>query len=204
MNIVPVGVSAAQAAQQLQPREPHLLQAAAAPEHGKPVDTVEISPGRANRSAMQRDNAVKTVSMQAQMLRRMAERIIKEQYAKGNHWYMLMYGNKAVQLDPSLRPETTMIEITPQERQVVANAVEYFSPAQTSRRILDTAEDIAGPDTLSRQPVVTEAFRSAVREAFVNVQNEVGGVLPELSQLTYEAAMQGFDAWTDAARQAAL
>jgi hypothetical protein len=36
-------------------------------------------------------------------------------------------------------------------------------------------------------------FQNAVGAAFLNVQNEAGGHLPELSQQTFEVAMQGFD-----------
>jgi hypothetical protein len=200
MNIASVGASTAAAATQPQIKGPLPAQSAvAAPEHGRVGDTVEISPSRSNRSAMQRDNAVKTVNMQAQMLRRMAERIIKEQYSQGNHLFMLLYGNKAVQLDPSLRVEGMgfdfNVEITPQQQQAVANAIEYFSPAQTGRRIIDTAEDIAGgPGALTQKPVLTDAFRSAVNTAFLNVQNEVGGNLPDLTQRTYETTMQSFSA----------
>ena len=196
MNIGSVGAATAAAAQ-TQSRDTHAVQFAAVPERVRPADTVEINPSRANRSAMQRDNAVKTVNMQAQMLRRMAERIIKEQYSKGNHLFMLLYGNKAVQLDPTLRPESVIPEYIPaQQKEAVANALDYFSPAQTGLRILGTAEDIAGgTDVLMQQPVMVDAFRSAVNTAFLNVQNEIGsGILPALTQSTFEVTMQGFSA----------
>ena len=197
MNVASISPATTGAMQQMQVKEPHAAHFHAAPENGRPADTVEIHPGRANRSAMQRDNAVKTVTMQAQMLRRMAERIIKEQYSKGNQLYMLLYGNKAVQLDPSLRPESFIPDYVPEQHQeAVANAIEYFSPAQTGRRILDTAEDVAGgADTLRQQPVMLDAFQNAVNTAFLNVQNETGaGILPDLTQRTFDVAMQGFSA----------
>ena len=196
MNIGSVGAATATAAQ-TQIKDSHAVQFAAVPEHGRPADTVEINPSRANRSALQRDNAVKTMNMQAQMLRRMAERIIKEQYSKGNHLFMLLYGNKAVQLDPSIRPETVIPEFIPEhQKEAVVNALDYFSPAQTGHRILGTAEDIAGgTDILRQQPVMVDAFRSAVNTAFLNVQNEMGaGILPALTQNTFEVTMQGFSA----------
>ncbi|MDR0324910.1 MAG: hypothetical protein LBI19_02285 [Oscillospiraceae bacterium] len=206
MNIASVGAASATATQQMQAKEPQIAQITAAPEHGRIGDTVEISPSRANRSAMQQNNMVKTVSMQAQMLSRMAERIIKEQYAKGNQLYMLLYGSTAVRLDPTLRPESFIPDFVPQEQhQAVANAIEYFSPVQTSRRIVEVAEDIAGgPEAIGRQPVLADAFRTAVSVAFNNVQDAVGGNLPELTQQTYEVTMQKFDNFTTDARTGEL
>jgi hypothetical protein len=199
MNIAPVSTSAVTAAQQVQvSREPSLVAqvAAAAPERTRVTDTVEISASRSSRAAIQRDNAVQTVNMQAQTMRRMAERIIKEQYSKGNHLFMLFYGNKAMQLDPSLRPESFIPDYVPQEQhQAVVSAVEYYSPAQTGMRILAAAEDVAGgAEALRQQPALAGVFQNAVGAAFLNVQNEAGGHLPELSQQTFEVAMQGFEA----------
>jgi hypothetical protein len=198
MNISAMGASAATAAQQAQAKEPMLMtqmQTVSAPEHGRVGDIVEINPSRSSRSALQRDNSVGTMNMQAQMLRRMAERIIKEQYSQGNHLFMLFYGNKAVQLDPSLRPESFIPEYVPaQHQQAVVNAVEYYSPAHTAGRILHVAEDIAGgADTLKQNPVMTDIFRNAVGAAFISVQSETGGILPPMTQDTYEVTMQGFN-----------
>jgi hypothetical protein len=144
------------------------------------------------------DNAVKTVNMQAEMLRRMAERIIKEQYTQGNILFMVLYGNKAVQLDPSLRPETFNkfnLDYMPEPHQrVVANAFEYFNSANTAKRILHAAEDIVGgAEVLKSNHAMTDIFRSVVGLAFVNVQDETGGVLPPMIQHTYQFAMQSFD-----------
>jgi len=198
MNISSLGASAATAAQQTQARDPMMMaQPVNAPEHGRVGDVVEINPSRASRSATQRDNANGTTNMQAQMLRRMAERIIKEQYAQGNQLFMLLYGNKAVQLDPSLRPESFIPEYVPaQHQQAVVSAVEYFSPAHTAGRILNAAEDIAGgADTLRQNPAMTDIFRNAVGAAFISVQNETGGILPPMTQNTYEVTMQGFNSF---------
>ena len=198
MNISPVSTSAATVAQQIQAgKGPSLTAqiAAVTPERRTATDTVEISPSRSSRAAIQRDNAVQTVNMQAQMMRRMAERIIKEQYSKGNQLFMLFYGNKAMQLDPSLRPESFIPDYVPAEQhQAVVNAVEYYSPSQTGQRILAVAEDVAGgAEALRQQPALAGVFQNAVGAAFLNVQNEAGGHLPELSQQTFEIAMQGFD-----------
>jgi hypothetical protein len=195
MNIAPVSTSAATAAQQLQTREPLAAQIAAVSAERRTTDTVEISPSRASRTAIQRDNAVQTVNMQAQMMRRMAERIIKEQYSKGNQLFMLFYGNKAMQLDPSLRPESFIPDYVPQEQhEAVVNAVDYYSPAQTSQRIIGAAEDVAGgAEALRQQPALVGVFQNAVGAAFLNVQHQVGGSLPEMTQQTFEVTMQNFD-----------
>jgi hypothetical protein len=141
------------------------------------------------------DNAVKTVNMQAEMLRRMAERIIKEQYEQGNILYMVLYGNKAMQLDPSLRPENFNLDYMPEPHQrVVANAFEYFNSVNTAKRILNAAEDIVGSaEILQHNHAMNDVFRGVVGVAFVNVQNDTGGVLPPMIQHTYETAMKGFN-----------
>ncbi|MCL2004179.1 MAG: hypothetical protein FWG72_09290 [Oscillospiraceae bacterium] len=196
MNIAPISTSAAAAAQSIQAKEPAAVQiAAVAAERRNVTDTVEITPSRASRAA-QRNNTVQTVNMQAQMMRRMAERIIKEQYSKGNHLFMLFYGNKALQLDPSLRPESFIPDYVPQEQhEAVVSAVDYYSPAQTGQRILGVAEDVAGgADALRQQPALAGVFQNAVGAAFLNVQNEAGGNLPELVQQTFEVTMRSFDA----------
>lgn len=191
MNIAPVSVNTAQTVQ-TQTKEPFSANIVTAPEHGQPADTVEISPRRSHQSAM--DQSERTTSVNSQMLRRMAERLIKEQYEKGNELYMLLYGHKAVALDPSLRPGSSIPEPeTDIQRQAVVNAKEHFGPVQTSRRILDTAQDIAGTEPVN--PAMVETFRGAVKAAFSNVQTELGGELPELTKNTYDATMQGFDAW---------
>ncbi|MCL1807704.1 MAG: hypothetical protein FWG31_08390 [Oscillospiraceae bacterium] len=205
MNVASIsGAGAVHTASQLQARE-QTSQVLAAPEqaNGRKADTVEISSSRANRSGMQRDNAVRTVNMQAQMLRRMAERIIKEQYSKGNHLFMLLYGNKALELDPTLRPDGMKVELAdPQQQAAVANAVEYFSPPSTASRILDVAEDVAGGvDVLTGNPAMIDIFRNAVGAAFLAVQTEAGGNLPDRTQRTYEIAMQGFSDWKAAANE---
>jgi len=194
MNIASVaGAKTAAAAQQVQAKESTLIQAVSAPENKRVDDTVEINSGRSANA--KKDDTVSMVSQQAKMLSRMVERIIKEQYSQGNHFFMLFYGAKALELDPTLRPEPVIPEPTTAEQQAVVSAVEYFSPQQTAGRILGAVEDVAGSfELLKSNPAANDAFRNAVGAAFVNVQSETGGILPTVTQNTYEITMQAFTA----------
>ncbi|MDR1692687.1 MAG: hypothetical protein LBR72_04955 [Oscillospiraceae bacterium] len=194
MNIS--GVHATQAVQTAQTKEPSALQIVTAPEHGQPADTVEISPRRSHQSSMYQDTE-RTIGMKSSVLRRMAERMIKEQYTKGNHLFMLFYGGTAVRLDPSLRPDYHLpeLEIDSTQREVVENASEYFGPEETSGRIINAAMDIAGPDALNPPKEMVSSFRRSVSAAFDSVKAMFDGVMPELTQRTFEATMRRFDTW---------
>ncbi len=192
------GVHVTQATQVSQTKEPSALQIVNAPEHGQLADTVEISPRRSHQSAMYQESE-RTISMKSSVLRRMAERMIKEQYTKGNHLFMLFYGGAAVSLDPSLRPDYHHIELELEahqvHREVVESASEYFGPKETSGRIINAAMDIAGPEAANPSKEMVSSFRRAVSAAFDSVTAMFDGVTPELTQRTYEATMQRFDAW---------
>lgn len=200
------GVHVTQATQVSQTKEPSALQIVNAPEHGQLADTVEISPRRSHQSAM-RQESERTINMKSSVLRRMAERMIKEQYTKGNHLFMLFYGGEALKLDPSLRPDYHLIEMdleAPQtHREAVVSASEYFGPEETSGRIVNAAMDIAGPDAANPPREMVNSFRRAVSGAFDSVTTMFDGVTPELTQRTYEATMQRFDAWGSAAKPVA-
>jgi hypothetical protein len=198
MNIASVaGAKAATVAQQAQAKESTLIQTVNAPEEIKRVDdTVEINSSRSDSA--HKDDVGSAANAQAKMLSRMVERIIKEQYSEGNHFFMLFYGGKALELDPTLRPEPVVPAPEPvaaERQQAVVSAVEYFSPKQTAERILGAVEDAAGSfEVLKSNPAMNDAFRNAVGTAFVNVQNETGGILPEVTQSTYKITMQAFTA----------
>ncbi|MDR1669533.1 MAG: hypothetical protein LBR76_06215 [Oscillospiraceae bacterium] len=201
MNIA--GVHATQATHAAQTKEPSALQIVTAPEHGQAADTVEISPRRSHQSAMYQDSE-RTISMKSSVLRRMAERMIKEQYTKGNHLFMLFYGGAALRLDPSLRPDYHHLELDLEtqetHRDVVVSASEYFGPDETSARIINAAMDIAGPDAANPPKEMVSSFRRAVSAAFESVTAMFDGVTPELTQRTYEATMSRFDAWGTTAK----
>ena len=66
----------------------------------------------------------------------------------------------------------------------------YFGVARTAERIVGFAQAISGGD-----PSRIEELRDAVQRAFDSVADMFGGELPEISQQTWEAVMQGFDDW---------
>lgn len=66
----------------------------------------------------------------------------------------------------------------------------YFSVEATAGRILDFAVAISGGDA-SR----IEVLRGAIEQAFENAERIWGGELPEISQQTRAAVMEGLDQW---------
>ncbi|MCL2240740.1 MAG: hypothetical protein FWC07_12400, partial [Defluviitaleaceae bacterium] len=66
----------------------------------------------------------------------------------------------------------------------------YFSVEETARRILDFAVAISGGD-----PERLEVLRGAIEQAFENAERIWGGELPEISQQTRAAVMEGLDQW---------
>jgi len=72
----------------------------------------------------------------------------------------------------------------------------YWGVSQTSQRILDFATALTGGD-----PDKIEEMRSAFQKGFKQAEKTWGGSLPDISQRTYDAVMQGFD---DLAKEAGL
>lgn len=66
----------------------------------------------------------------------------------------------------------------------------YWGVKQTSSRILDFAKALTGGD-----PSKIEEMRDAFEKGFKMAEKTWGGKLPDISQQTYKAVMDGFDAW---------
>lgn len=66
----------------------------------------------------------------------------------------------------------------------------YWGVNQTSDRIVDFAKALCGGD-----PDKIEEMREAFEKGFKQAKNTWGGELPEISQKTYDAVMEKFDAW---------
>ncbi|MBP5221973.1 MAG: hypothetical protein J6Z35_02275 [Lachnospiraceae bacterium] len=64
----------------------------------------------------------------------------------------------------------------------------YFGVKQTSERILDFANALTGGD-----PAQLEKMRDAFKKGYEQAEKTWGGTLPEISQKTYDAVMEGFD-----------
>ena len=66
----------------------------------------------------------------------------------------------------------------------------YWGVEQTSDRILDFAKALAGND-----PDKAEEMLEAFKEGFKQATGAWGDELPEISQKTYDAVLEKFDAW---------
>ncbi len=67
----------------------------------------------------------------------------------------------------------------------------YWGVKQTSERILDFAQALAGTD-----PDKLEKMRSAFEKGYAQAEKTWGGELPDISKRTFEAVMKGFDELT--------
>ncbi|MBO5292094.1 MAG: hypothetical protein J6B10_02810 [Lachnospiraceae bacterium] len=70
----------------------------------------------------------------------------------------------------------------------------YWGVEQTSDRILDFAKALTGGD-----PDKIEEMRAAFEKGFKQATGTWGRELPEISQKTYQAVMDKFDAWAEEA-----
>lgn len=66
----------------------------------------------------------------------------------------------------------------------------YWGVNKTSERILDFARTLSGGDKSK-----IENLRNAFLDGFEKAKEAFGGVLPEISQQTYDKVKAGFDAW---------
>lgn len=66
----------------------------------------------------------------------------------------------------------------------------YWGVKQTSERIIEFAKNISGGD-ISK----LEVLKGAIKDGFEAARKAFGGELPEISQKTYDAVMEGLDNW---------
>ena len=66
----------------------------------------------------------------------------------------------------------------------------YWGVEQTSDRIVDFAKALTGGD-----PDKIEEMKEAFEKGFKLAEKKWGGELPEISQKTYDAVLEKFDAW---------
>ena len=74
----------------------------------------------------------------------------------------------------------------------------YWGVNQTSDRIVDFAKALTGGD-----PDKIEEMREAFKKGFKQAEETWGGELPEISQKTYDAVLEKFDAWAEETTQKA-
>lgn len=86
-----------------------------------------------------------------------------------------------------------MVEISAEVQEAAQEAISeggFWSVENTAARLLDFAVAISGGD-----PSRLNVLRNAVERGFEAAERQWGGELPEISQRTREAVMQGFDEW---------
>ena len=67
----------------------------------------------------------------------------------------------------------------------------YWGVEKTSDRIVDFAKALTGGD-----PAKIEEMKEAFKKGFKLAEEKWGGELPEISQKTYDAVLEKFDAWS--------
>jgi len=129
---------------------------------------------------------------QVDSFRRLVEGLLNQQIersnAAGNVW--------------DLNDPNAMVEVDEATRTAAQEAIGeggYFSVEATASRLLSFAVAISGGD-----PSRIEVLRNAVERGFEAAERQWGGELPEISQQTREAVMNGFDQWAEAGTASAI
>ena len=115
-----------------------------------------------------------------EQLRSLVEKMMTKQgetYGKANDiWSVLSSGNFTVDAATKAQAQADIAEDG------------YWGVSQTSGRILDFATALTGGD-----PGKIEEMRNAFKKGYEQAEKTWGGKLPEISQKTYDAVMEGFD-----------
>ena len=93
-----------------------------------------------------------------------------------NIWQFLASGNYTVDADTQAKAQEDISE----------NG--YWGVSQTSSRILDFATALTGGD-----PSKIEDMWDAFKKGYAQAEKTWGGKLPDISEKTYKAVMDGFD-----------
>ncbi len=126
---------------------------------------------------------------------------IKQEFHKNTESFRVMVrsmiekqgGNVNEILKALANGEEVNIEIDAETRQSAQEAISeegYWGVKQTSERILEFAKTISGGDKSKIDTLI-----GAFKEGFEAAKEAFGGVLPEISQQTYDKVMEGFEAW---------
>ena len=115
-----------------------------------------------------------------EQLRSLVEKMMTKQgeaYGKANDiWSVLSSGNFTVDAATKAQAQADIADDG------------YWGVSQTSSRILDFATALTGGD-----PSKIEEMRDAFKKGYAQAEKTWGGKLPEISQKTYDAVMEGFD-----------
>lgn len=97
--------------------------------------------------------------------------------------------------DPKLSSGEAKVEIDSETAAKAKSEISddgYWGVKQTSERIIEFAKNISGGDASK-----LETLKGAIKEGFEAAKKAFGGELPEISQKTYDAVMEGLDKWAE-------
>ena len=141
-------------------------------------------PDRARMAEIREDQ-----SQHMESFRRLVETLLTQQAQRaGGNWNFN---------DPS-----AMVDIDEATRTAAQEAIDEggpFSVEAVATRLLDFAVAISGGD-----PSRIATLRSAVERGFEAAERQWGGQLPDISQRTRDAVMEGFDQWQEAGDAGAI
>ena len=142
----------------------------------------------ATKTTAKKDNSAIIAKLKADaeqrtsQLRSIVEQMMTKQGAAigkaDDMWSFLAKGNFTVSADVKAQAEADIAEDG------------YWGVEQTSDRILDFAKALSGDD-----PEKADEMLAAFKKGFEQATKTWGDKLPEISQKTYDAVVEKFDAW---------
>lgn len=148
----------------------------------KSNDTEKVTSNKDNKAIIAKMKA--DAEARTSQLRSIVEQLITKQgtaFGKASDddmWKFLAKGEFTVSADVKAQAEADIAEDG------------YWGVEQTSDRILDFAKALAGND-----PDKAEEMLEAFKEGYKQATKAWGDELPEISQKTYDAVLEKFDAW---------
>ena len=164
---------------------------------GIPQDVVELSGQTAQQTGNRRYSADiarmreiwRDHDQQVENFRRLVEGIINSQAERAGGQWNFNDPNAMVDIDDATRTAA---------QEAIADGGAWSVDA-VATRLLDFAVAISGGD-----PSRIAVLRGAVERGFEAAERQWGGTLPDISQRTREAVMNGFDQWQQAGNANAI
>ena len=159
-----------------------------------PQDIVELSgqnqPNRFNPDLARMREIWQDHDRHVESFRRLVEGLLNRQADRAN----------AAGIQWNRNDPNAMVEIDDETRTAAQEAIGeggFFSVEAVAARLLDFAVAISGGD-----PSRIEVLQRAVERGFEAAERQWGGTLPEISQRTREAVMNGFEQWRESGNAA--
>lgn len=125
---------------------------------------------------LKQDAENRTAQLQSLVEKLMLQQSGTAAKAEGSIWDALRTGK--IEVDPETRAQA--------QKDIAEDG--YYGVKQTSDRILDFAQALAGQD-----PDKLEKMREAFKKGYEQAEKTWGGELPEISKQTFDAVMSKFD-----------